>query len=206
MLLAFGGPLYGAEQWSISLRSTPNFADNDAVGLDRIADLVGDWHEGAPAVVGGFAPMTWLKFNRIGVDGKYVADRTNRVDFAPPRVNNTGSPHAPQVSLVATLETGNLRGLAHRGRMFLPCPTAAVSNDGRIPAAAAQAAATKVASLITALNADPSYGETRIYSNVREGASRLVTGVTVGRVLDTMRSRRTSLPEERTAVVTVGGS
>jgi hypothetical protein len=63
-----------------------------------------------------------------------------------------------------------------------------------------------VASLITALNADASYGETRIYSNVREGASRLVTGVTVGRVLDTMRSRRTSLPEERTAVVTVGGS
>ena len=106
MLLAFGGPLYGAEQWSISLRSTPNFADNDAVGLDRIADLVGDWHEGAPAVVGGFAPLTWVKFNRVGVDGKYVADRTNRVDFAPPRVNNTGSPHAPQVSLVATLETG----------------------------------------------------------------------------------------------------
>jgi len=157
-------------------------------------------------IIGAQARLAWLKFNRIGVDGKYVNAFTNRHDWAPTLATSSGSPYPPQVSLVATFETGAARGLAHRGRMFLPTPLAAIDADGRITGGAAASAATKVAALLSALNALPGYGESRVYSNVRAGASRPITGVTVGRVLDTMRSRRSQLAEERSPVMPVGGS
>jgi hypothetical protein len=206
MLLSFGGPLYVGEQWSVSLRSTPNFADGDTAGLDAIAQAVSTWFTTGAPIIGAAARLAYVKFNRIGPDGKYVGATTNRVDFTPVRGGNTVATHPPQISLVATLETGVTRGLANRGRMFLPCPVAGVDGNGRISANAALEVATKVAGLLSTLNALTPYGETRVYSAVGSGASRLVTGVTVGRVLDTMRSRRTSITEERSAAVAVGGS
>jgi hypothetical protein len=209
MLLAFGGPLWTSEQWSCSIRSDPNFGDGNQLSqgaLDEIWPAVATWFQSATSPIASHAKLGWLKFNRIGANGKYVNSTTYRKDWATPLATGVSNASAPQVSLVATLETGASRGRAHRGRIYLPAPRYPLENDGRITAASATAAATSVAGLLTTLNGIASYGSNRVYSNIDAGTSRVITGVTVGRVLDTMRSRRTSLPEERTAVVTVGGS
>lgn len=212
MLLTFGGSLYTAEAWSCSLRSTADFANSVQVNqtaLDAVWPVVSAWVSGASSPLGNAAKLSWLKYNRVGTDGKYMSDVTFRKDFSPVVNGGQASVHAPQISLVATLETGAVRGLASRGRMFLPSPVFPMDATGRISAANAASAATAVAALITNLNNLPDYGVTKIYSEggkVGAPTSRTVTGVTVGRVLDTMRSRRTSLLEERAAPATVGGT
>lgn len=208
-LLAFGGSLFsGLEEWSCTLRSTTTGTDDDAgatAALAAIGDVVSLWVQGNP-IMGAQARLGWLKFNRVGVDGKYLSNTTRLREFTPERVNASGGGNYPaQIALVATLETGAQRGLAHRGRIFLPCPRFGIGVDGRITAEDAQTAATSVATLLGNLNSATGYGSTIVASRTRSGDQRVVTGVTVGRVLDTMRSRRTSLPEERTPVTPVTG-
>lgn len=204
-LTAFGGLLPGGEGWSTSLRSTPNFAGSTTV--NDVAAAVSAWFVTTTSPVCRAATLTWVKHNAIGLDGKYQSQTTNLVEYATPVLS--GGPSSPQhpnqTALVATLETGLARGLAHRGRMFLPLPRYGLQADGRITAADALAAATSVAGLLSALNGVAGFGDVIVASNVREGAVNSVTAVSVGRVLDTVRSRRTSLGEERTALATVTG-
>lgn len=209
MLLTFGGSLWTGEQWSCGLRSTPNFGDGNEFGqgaLEEIVPVLSNWWSTSNTSF-GTATLGWAKFNRIGTDGRYVSDETNLHEYTPAVSPGATSGSWPaQISLVATLETGVTRGLACRGRIFLPVPRVTLGPDGRIAVGSATAIATSTAALITSLNALPLYGVTSIYSDVREGRVRSITGVSVGRVLDTVRSRRTSLGEDRPPAVPVGGS
>lgn len=210
MLTSFGGDQFdGVEQWSCSLRSTPNFGDGnqfDQGALDEIAAALGAWF-GSSASIGGLAYLNWVKHNRIGADGKYVSDVSYTHEY-PTRIGGGGPAGAlpPQVAQAVTLETGTTRGLACRGRIFLPQPRVNLGSDGRQSIASCTAVATNVANLLTTLNGLSLFGTVSVYSNVREGAVRAVTGVTVGRTIDTIRSRRAQLSEERPPAVAVGGT
>lgn len=209
MLLSFGGPLFSGEQWSCGLRSTPNFGDGSQFNqgaLDDIVPVLGAWWS-ALTVVQTSAKLGWAKFNRIGSDGKYVSDESFTHFWEPVLSTSGTSPTLPpQVALAVTLETGVQRGLAARGRIFLPVVGGGLDVDGRISESAAGLVATQVANLLTSLNGIATYGVTSVYSDVREGAVRPITGVSCGRVLDTMRSRRNQITEERPPAVTVGGT
>lgn len=201
----------GGEEWSCSLRSTvldPLPAGGLQTVCNSLATTLGNWFT-AGSIVSNFAALGWVKFNQVGVDGKQLGSVTAFKDLAPVAAGSSSGTYPAQVALVATLETGLTRGLAHRGRIFLPSPKFPVDADGRITQANADACATSVASLISSINAVTGYGSTIVASkggiNQAAGDQRSVTGVTVGRVLDTMRSRRTSLPEERTTVKPVTG-
>lgn len=211
-LTAFGGLLPGGEAWSCSFRSTPEFGGDpsgpgDLGAVEPVSVEIRAWwlDTNSPGVIS--SSLGWVKHNRIGVDGRYLRDTTNLVEFDPVIAGPGGASSIKpnQVALAVTLETGQQRGLAHRGRMFLPAPRWNVLGDGRISAADAASAATGVASLFSALNAIPEFGTVAIYSDVREGAMRPVTDVTCGRVYDTIRSRRTSMAEERVPPVPVTG-
>lgn len=205
-LLAWGGTL-GAETWVNTLRLSDGFALADQAeeesALAEFADVITTWHEGG-GVVGSRARLGWVKLNRVGVDGRYVRDYTNLLEIATPVAGGQAPLYPNQVSLVATLETGATRGLASRGRLFIPCPaTPLVAVDGLLSTAVAQGAATAAATFLSGLNAAVANMAVEVYSNTRTGAHRPVTTVSVGRVLDTMQSRRTSLPEERQAAAVV---
>lgn len=144
----------------------------------------------------------------IGPDGRAVGDILYSPLATPVRGGNA-SPALPwQCSLVVSLRTAKQRGRAHAGRVYLPpmCPT--IGEDGLLEASFAQLRATQFAALLTSLN-DPAGLQTPTEAAAVCVASKLdgsledVTAVRVGRVMDTMRSRRRSLQETYGALVGV---
>lgn len=212
LLIAWGGTLPGGEAWSNSLRASPDFAEPSgfADAQDRAEDVaaaINTWWANTNNPSANPATLTFVKCNAITTAGKYALDQTAQVLYTTPVVaGGSAAGRLPnQISLVASLLTDADRGLAARGRIFLPLPKFGVGVSGQIDATAATQAATAVAGLISSLNAISGVGQVGIYSNVREGATRPVTRVSVGRVYDTMRSRRTSMNEEAPAPVAVVG-
>lgn len=152
----------------------------------------------------GFAPycrLTFAKVALVGPDGRYVGTaEPGRFDGTPvvgPGLGQ-GFQQAPQISVVGTLLTNVRRGLASKGRMYLP-PTSysANSSTGRLNLAAAQGIATSLGLFLGAINSDVGAGQVSVMSKQGAGAYRPVIGVEVGTVFDTHRSRRNRLQEER---------
>lgn len=118
----------------------------------------------------------------------------------------------PQSTIAVTLTTDTQRGYASKGRIFLPPCVLPIDTAGRLSVADATALGTAIKTWINALNALPQAGLVTVESKGRGvksvdangkvtwtyptgGASRPVTGVRVGRVVDTQRRRRRSLTE-----------
>ena len=200
-MLAFGGPLHGIDGWSCSLRvstgtAVPTRAQEEAslaaAKTACINFVAGGSH------IASVAQLAWVKLNRVNTEGHYERDYTNVVEVLPMQPGGYGGVrHAPQVALVATLLTGSKRGLASSGRIYVPSPGAAVGADGRISTSDAAVMQSAVTTLVQSINAIENLGDVMVGSRVGTGAARPVTGVVVGRTLDTMRSRRAQLPEQR---------
>lgn len=217
--LVIGGTLYGTEDFNTTVSIVPSSPGTlmgiDAVSedlLEDIATIIGSWWPSTVATVGPFfttdVKLTYIKLNHIGVDGRYTQSETREHVYTTPISGGYSASHpAAQLSLVHTIETGEVRGLAARGRMFLP-PSGFMginTGDGRIGVSDATNAAKGLVNLLGSINGryatepvgDGAVGKVGVASNTRSGAFRVANGVSVGRVLDTIRSRRSSLEEER---------
>lgn len=181
----------------------------NATLLTTIASVVGGWFQGTstdhPQFISA-ARLTEIKLNRIGTDGKYVDPESFTHYYSGGAVGPTPGNCAPQLAAVVSLRTAVDRGRASKGRMYLP-PMAgwfAPGDDGRVAVSSAQRAARSVSLLINSLNAAYAgsgtggdfNGRVAIESDVGAGAWHFVTHTTAGRVIDTMRSRRSSLDED----------
>lgn len=207
-LFSFGGKLRTVdEQWTMGLRFPGDFSLSDQAGEQDLQDdltavLAAWWPNG---ISGAPAHLEWTKFNRIGTDGKYVNNYSNTQYVEPGVPGGFASNYPNQIALVVTLETGLTRGLAHRGRLFFPTPRFNIEQaTGKVAVGSMQTIADTVTTLLDNLNTacagltgPAAPVRVSVASNVREGAFRPVTGVSVGDVLDTMRSRRTQLTEVR---------
>jgi hypothetical protein len=198
------GRLYDAEDFSFSFNfgdvenGTPPTEVPDGV----MAAIEAFW--GVSGMVSQHAEITNVKLNEIGVDGRYRSQTT--VERAPlnPVIGGSVSTPPPQVALAFSLLTAQRRGRAHAGRFYLPTPGWSIDNDGRLATFHALEAANQAAIMLNACTAAlPGY-QPAIVSNVGTGLFHWVTGVRVGRVYDTIRSRRTSLDEDyQTSGITV---
>lgn len=207
--IVIGGTIY-SETWNTSL--SVYAADDQPVSpalLAAVADSVADWYSDGNAAGGQFhtqAPLTYVKVNRIGTDGRYMdPESMTHVYPTPIPGGGAGTGVAPQIAIVASLKTDFERGLASKGRMYLPPATGFInpSSDGRATTLSAERVAGSVSTLINRVNTDfetvngGDFGGTvAIISDKGAGAFHFVTSVVVGRVLDTMRSRRSSLDED----------
>jgi hypothetical protein len=207
-LLAWQGILPGGDIFSGGFRLSPEFTlasqESAQSACDDYAAVLASWWSAAGnPMVSARATLATVKLNRIGTNGKYVEAYTIRKDFEGTLPKGAvGSSLPNQVAWVATLETGRTRGLAHRGRIFFPVPAAGIGLDGYVAAADATNAANRVAALINSVNGVRPSAKVHVYSAGSEktgapGVHRPVTGVSVGRVLDTMRTRRNALNEQR---------
>lgn len=201
-LLAFGGRLRTSETWTQTLRFRKPFnlsgqAEVQAV-CDEMADRLSDWW--STGISGSGAVLELVKFNEIGTNGRYVSPFTCLTELVPGVANSGESLFPNQVSVVVTTLTDASRGLAARGRMFFPIPTVSVQADGMINSTAVGNIGTAAKTLLDSLNGAEAGVVASVFSAVGAGAVRPITAVGVGRVLDTIRTRRQALTEERSTV------
>lgn len=199
-LLQWGGKLPGNEGWSCSLRMALTggpvvIADAEQTA---ISNAVSAFHTAINSQISSLAKLSFVKFNAIDVDGHFVSQATNQTVLAdiPGGIVQT-SPNFPnQIAWAVTTTTGFTRGLAHKGRFYIPLPTGAPAADGLMSANAASQLKGTANTLLTALNAVSTGLKVAVFSRkLNAPTHRLITGIAVGRALDTQRRRRRKLLE-----------
>ena len=177
--------------------SNANGIGRDAQDLfdDYVADTTAFWGRGTTGI-SQFAILREIKLAKIGEDGKYTSDPRIASVTVPGFATGSAPLHPYQVALAVSLGT-NRRGPRGKGRFYLPCPQVSMTADGLIPSAERDFIETSVAEWITDLNNHPSVDVTDAEVVVASsfGFNSKVTSVRVGRVLDTVRSRRRNLDE-----------
>lgn len=198
--LVVSGSLYTAERFSWSMSLIPNFANDPLVPETvppGIVDAVTTFHTNSAMSISQHAVLDLIKLNLIGTDGRYVNQgETVLEELDPPVPGPSGTQIPPQISLAITLGTGRSRGRAHAGRFYPPATGLAVQANGGISPTAQANAAGAAADLISSINAVSSEWVVGVTSDLGTGAQYAVTEVRVGKVLDTIRSRRSSIPED----------
>jgi hypothetical protein len=150
------------------------------------------WFSRATSSIWNTAKLTQVKFAIIGANGLYAGDPYIST-FLQVSGASSSNTHPFQVSRVITLDTAR-NGPTGRGRFYSPAPTGSVESDGSQQAAVALEAAGSAKTLISDVNIALT-GAARVVVASSAGYNSSVTSVRVGRVLDTVRSRRTSLRE-----------
>lgn len=210
-LVQFGGtltPLTGqSEIWTCGVRVTKavvggggGFLDDPQGYANSLVTPLKTWFASA-ADLANDATLTWVKVNNINAAGKYNDPVTHRADI-PPQVGS-GIPKAPQFCCIAlTLETGFLRGPAHRGRIYLP--NYVYSFTGSQTSAANVALVLAAGKRLMQTLQTPGGGATPastpvVVSKLGSGAVRPITGLSVDNIYDYISRRKDRLTSTRTS-------
>jgi len=194
LLTVFGTSFTAEETWSFGVR----FAQTGSTVTQALADACT-----APTVTfwntaGMFMPsshtLEGIKLAPIGTDGKYPVGEIAYIgDITPDGGPSTTNIHPAQCAQVATFLSDLIpRGRGSRGRIYLPCPGAAVSaTTGENGLALAIATATR--DWLVALNAVPGLGIASIMSELGTGVTSPIGSVRADNLPDTQRRRRRQL-------------
>ncbi len=197
----FGAVSTAVEQWSFRFNLN-GVATPDTPGA--LANVLKDaWQTHLAARCRSRVRLTQVKVANINAEGKYAGATPPGIwtgDIAATGADNTLVPN--QVALAISLTTG-LRGPSSRGRFYLPLPVYSADTDGRLDAASVNTMRTAAVAFLDAVNLAASNATPLSSRKVgilsRNGTNPQVTGVRVGKVPDTMRSRRRSMLEEHSA-------
>lgn len=198
-LVAIGG-LPGGEQWTWSLSYIADFStlDPPTEVPAGVLSAIETFHGSTDVGLGTGVTLTAVKLNEIGTNGRYAnaSETVEHVYDTPVQAANTIQV-PPQAATAVSLLTSKKRGLASRGRFYLPRLGYSTGPDGRMDVTRQTQLATAVVTMLqgigTALGPNHVLGVT---SDRRTGAQTPVTDIAVGRVLDTIRSRRKKLEED----------
>lgn len=196
----------GAEEWQTGFFVGALSADA-AVPTQAYTDVVRDawatFFTAQASDISSSYTFTQVKAARIATDGKYDG---SDVAISYPATTKAGyyggAPMPPQVALVATLIAGSGKGLAGKGRMYLPGVSIGIGGTGKINGGWCQATATRLAAFFNTI--DSSFDAPGHVINASEGSAKLlgvnaknvpVNGVRIGDVYDTQRRRRNALSE-----------
>jgi hypothetical protein len=204
----------GAEQWSTGFYvgavgadvSNPTQAFADAI---RTAWTT--FFQSTGAAIGNLWKTDNVKVAQVGTDGKTNLSNVVYAPYGTPIVGgNAAAAFPPQIALVASLENAGARGLAAKGRMYLPGVSAAVNGSGQIATAGVTGITTAMKTFLDAVNAAAPTGERVILASQGrrvkqpDGSYAVTPGtavnadvnrVRVGSVYDTQRRRRNQLVE-----------
>lgn len=190
------------ETWQFGVRVIPTnviVTDSDCQNLaNNLAAPTQAMFTAAALKIGVTNRLMAIKVARINEDGHYPPDHNPGVYTYPtPIAAPAGQAGLPQATMCVTLLTNLPRGLASRGRFFLPNTNLIPSGDGRITTVEADSIESLVRTWLLAVNASSEVDAIAVFSGLREGRTAVVNRIGVGRVIDTMRSRRRSLAELR---------
>lgn len=162
-LLQFGGSIGnpGLEIWSCGIRMWIDGDDVFAVDPDDYLATVASpalitWFESSATKISTSCFLQWSKFNEIDEDGHYANPSTNELIYGlTANPGGGGSSVLPWQSSVCLtwLTDARERGIASKGRIFMPLPTLSVnSNTGLFPTGDATSIATSTATFLNTLD------------------------------------------------------
>lgn len=192
------------EHWAFGVnfpRESLDADGNDAVDNALAANCKGSWDAALKPYTPGDNFLTEVKVSRIGGDG-HVEKRADgsyaQGVWVGSSVGAAGTITLPlSTALVCSLTTAR-SGPTGKGRMFLPFPGMVLQvADKRLSAADAATMAGAGRQFLNALGVLMTFPAQVVSS---KGYMSPVTGVRIGRVPDTLRSRRRSSPEAYVAL------
>jgi hypothetical protein len=193
----FGDGWASQEEWSTGLRIN-GIAMPSAAQLDSLDAAFAALFSNPNIVTTRAVRYLGVKVAPQDVNGLYGASGVAKEKLRATPLATTNAGGLPQATMVATLTTATPRGLANEGRMYLPATTLVPADDGRIVAGIAESYRDAVVTFINAVDA-VGLGPVSVFSKgtpkTPGGAVRDVTGVRLGRVVDTQRRRRNRIPE-----------
>lgn len=179
----------GVESWAINLSFDKVIATTQAQ-VDAAFGHMASYVSSPTSYIHSSCHLRQVKVSLLDTAGHLVGNPVTHLGDVPGGSNLQVNP--PQTALVISLGTG-VRGRQNRGRVFMPQPANAPSvNDFEIPADQRDLIEQNFLVLATALQQD--LGSRLVIASTK-GHNTPVTLVRVGRVLDTMRSRRRKLTE-----------
>lgn len=194
----FSGTMrFGAEGGITAAEMLPY--DTDDAMDDIVSDLVAFWTRPA-----SFIPPRMLlqqvKWNRVDEEGRYVSQDSTRVRTGINTPGVVGAIAYPTfIAIASTYTTSAERGLASKGRTFWPTNVPISTSDFQLTVDTAATFAGSVAQLISDLGNWPGSDVGRlkpvVASERRGGAMREITGIRIGRTLDTQRRRKNDKDE-----------
>lgn len=203
------------EIWSTGFFMGWEGKDADAITAQGLQDISVAWEvffNASTSYISTNYRYLQAKAVMVEEDGKTIDGSAVYHYPATPVLGKNFSTTLPaQCALVATLASEVPRGLASKGRMYLPGVGAAITNDGKVPALTRDGIATglKLFFDTIALDADmpgqpvlASLGHAPLNTG---GTIKLIKQIRVGDVVDTQRRRRNQLTEVY-ATRTLGGA
>lgn len=134
----------------------PGLATADSqIGLERMAAaLRAFWLDGTDNFIPYNARLEYVKWNRIGTNGRYVNKTSTReLTYPTPAVTANSATYPQQVALAVSWLTDIQRGKGSRGRTFFPTNITLDPTIGmRVSAANCKKVANKYVQLISRLN------------------------------------------------------
>lgn len=212
--IQWGGKLPGGEEWSCSLRCAAQVTGDVIAPVPpqfeiaqwtagSLKNAVLAFHTRPTSRIAPFVRLSFVKANRIGEDGLYMDQTTNEYVFADVPAAGLGNASLPnQCTIAVSTTTGFSRGPAHRGRFYLPTPSVTLDpNTGLVPEGEVDVLRGSVKTFLEDIAdvplIDSPVSLTPMVMSRKAGAAahRKITGVEIGRVIDTQRRRRKSLVE-----------
>lgn len=195
----------GQEIWSTGFHLGRELTDATSITPTGVSDIANAWKtffEKTDSYVSGYYEFTQCKVAMLNNDGKTMPDTAQY--YSPPALvkggaGNSGNP--PQIALVATLMNSLPRGLATKGRMFLPGISPAVNATGHLDTFWVESIATNLKAFFDTVYNDADLPGNPVLASVgrgplnMDGAIRNISAIKIGNVYDTQRRRRNALSE-----------
>lgn len=199
----------GAEIWSTGFYMGSETGDAPPTTNQGAADIGAAWATFFSLTANRISTnykFTQCKVVMLGVDGKTLPDTA--VYWSPPSEVTGGSGTnvlPPQNSLAVTLTNSLPRGLATKGRMYLPGIAVGVNTSGKVDTLTVGTISDNLKIFFDSITNDADTPGRPVLMSIgnslqlRPGAVRNVTTIKVGDVIDTQRRRRNGLDEQYTA-------
>jgi hypothetical protein len=201
----------GAEEWTtgfyMGLEGSDALAPTTGF-LDEVKTAWAAFWTNSTSKVSSVWKTDYIKAVTLGTNGKTDPDSAVYSYYGTPIAGGGQSDSfPPQCALVATLQSNNPRGLAAKGRMYLPGINGVLGADGRIPSSIVNDITTNMSTFLSAVNSIQDQPGVIILASQGRTAplvggpvNAAVTTLRIGNVYDTQRRRRNQLQETYTNV------
>lgn len=197
--------MQGTEEWSTGFHIGGQSADVEPPTEEGCAVIAAAWKtffQTTAVSISNKWQTTGVKLATLDTDGSsYGNEQAYFYESTP--YSGTGNIHWPaQIALVATLTSEVPRGLASKGRMYLPGVASSLTDSGKLASTTVSSVATALKAFFDDINSSIEMpGVVTIASKgskpplVGAPITRTATGLRIGDVPDTQRRRRNQLVE-----------